>query len=50
VVAADLLAQSEHDVAARAILVSPDADFIARVNAEIAQQLSVLPTAETARW
>lgn len=49
VVAADLLAQAEHDTAARAILVSPDRAMIDMVDAEVARQLSVLPTAETAR-
>eukprot|EP00730_Choanoeca_flexa_P005395 TRINITY_DN11935_c0_g1_i3.p1 TRINITY_DN11935_c0_g1~~TRINITY_DN11935_c0_g1_i3.p1 ORF type:complete len:583 (+),score=159.24 TRINITY_DN11935_c0_g1_i3:216-1751(+) len=49
VVAADLLAQSEHDVAARAILVTPSSEFVDRVEAEVKRQLSVLPTAETAR-
>lgn len=47
-VAADLLAQSEHDVAARALLVSTSAEMIDAVDAEIERQLSVLPTAETA--
>ncbi|EGD73441.1 hisD [Salpingoeca rosetta] len=49
VVAADLLAQSEHDVAARAILVTPDKQVVDAVNAQVQQQLAVLPTADTAR-
>ncbi|EDQ85680.1 uncharacterized protein MONBRDRAFT_29130 [Monosiga brevicollis MX1] len=49
VVAADLLAQSEHDVAARAILVTPSSTLIEAVNKEVQRQLSTLPTAETAR-
>jgi phosphoribosyl-ATP pyrophosphohydrolase/phosphoribosyl-AMP cyclohydrolase/histidinol dehydrogenase len=48
VVAADLLAQAEHDTAARAILVSDSAALIAAVDVELAKQLAVLPTAETA--
>lgn len=50
IVAADLLAQSEHDVAARAILVTPSSAMIDAVEAEVKKQLSVLPTAETARY
>ena len=48
-VAADLLAQAEHDVAARAILVSKDEAMIEKVDAEIQRQLATLPTHETAR-
>ena len=49
VVAADLLAQSEHDVAARAILVSTSEEMIAAVDKEVQLQLATLPTADTAR-
>jgi histidinol dehydrogenase len=48
VVAADLLAQSEHDVDAIPILVTHDDGVIARVQAEITKQLETLSTAETA--
>lgn len=44
VVASDLLAQAEHDVEARPILLSTDADVITKVNAELQTQLAVLPT------
>jgi histidinol dehydrogenase len=42
-VAADLLAQAEHDKLAQAILVTTEEDLIADVQAEIAQQLATLP-------
>jgi len=48
-VAADLLAQAEHDEDARAFLVTTDRDLIQKVVVELEQQLEVLPTAETAR-
>jgi len=48
VVAADLLAQAEHDVEARPILVTTDAKVIANVNAALKRQLAVLPTREVA--
>jgi phosphoribosyl-ATP pyrophosphohydrolase/phosphoribosyl-AMP cyclohydrolase/histidinol dehydrogenase len=48
VVAADLLAQAEHDTAARAILVSTSQSVIDAVDAEIQAQLATLPTRETA--
>jgi histidinol dehydrogenase len=38
-VAADLLAQAEHDVLASAILLSPSADLIERVQLEVARQM-----------
>jgi histidinol dehydrogenase len=38
-VAADLLAQAEHDVMASAILLSPSADLIERVQLEVARQM-----------
>ncbi|KAK1738878.1 histidinol dehydrogenase [Skeletonema marinoi] len=43
IVAADLIAQAEHDVVARAILVSTDVDVIAKVNAEVERQVDCLP-------
>lgn len=48
-IAADLLAQAEHDPDALPILVSLDAALIDAVNGELAQQLSDLPTDEVAR-
>merc|ERR1719324_752502 len=39
VIAADLLAQAEHDTEARCILVTPDAQFIEKVNAALKEQL-----------
>jgi phosphoribosyl-ATP pyrophosphohydrolase/phosphoribosyl-AMP cyclohydrolase/histidinol dehydrogenase len=47
-VAADLLAQAEHDVDARAVLVATSADLVAAVDEELARQLAALPTAATA--
>jgi phosphoribosyl-ATP pyrophosphohydrolase/phosphoribosyl-AMP cyclohydrolase/histidinol dehydrogenase len=48
-VAADLLAQAEHDTDARAILVTTSAALIERVNMELDVQLADLPTTATAR-
>ena len=48
-VAADLLAQAEHDPQAAAVLITPDAKLAKRVSAEIDRQLAGLSTAETAR-
>lgn len=48
IIAADLLAQAEHDTDARANLIAFDAAMIARVNVELESQLESLPTAETA--
>ena len=48
-VAADLLAQAEHDSDALPILVTCDRGLSDRVEAEIARQLSALPTAAIAR-
>ena len=42
-VAADLLAQAEHDVSAQAILVTTDAGFGERVKDEVGKQLARLP-------
>eukprot|EP00455_Lapot_gusevi_P000897 TRINITY_DN10377_c0_g1_i4.p1 TRINITY_DN10377_c0_g1~~TRINITY_DN10377_c0_g1_i4.p1 ORF type:complete len:453 (-),score=132.79 TRINITY_DN10377_c0_g1_i4:79-1386(-) len=47
-VAADLIAQAEHDVDAVPIVVTTDASLIPRVEAELNRQLSTLPTASTA--
>lgn len=47
-VAADLLAQAEHDVEARPILVTTSESLIARVDAELDRQLAVLPRAAIA--
>ena len=48
VVAADLLAQAEHDPDARPFLVTTANDFAIRVREEIGEQLSELPTAPIA--
>jgi histidinol dehydrogenase/sulfopropanediol 3-dehydrogenase len=48
-VAADLLAQAEHDVDARPILVTTDRDLAGAVEDELAEQLTDLRTEETAR-
>jgi len=47
-VAADLLAQAEHDVEARAILVTTDSSVVKNVNRALRKQLSVLPTRNVA--
>lgn len=47
--AADLLAQAEHDPKAAAVLITTDAKLAKRVSAEIDRQLAGLSTAETAR-
>jgi histidinol dehydrogenase len=47
-IAADLLSQAEHDVAAQAILVTNDAGFAAAVEAAIETHLGQLPRAEIA--
>lgn len=43
VVAADLIAQAEHDVVARAILVTDDQGVVDRVEAEVRRQVQLLP-------
>lgn len=43
IVAADLIAQAEHDVAARAILVSTDDDMIHKIDKEVESQVDCLP-------
>ncbi len=47
-VAADLLAQAEHDVVAQSVLATTSRDFANKVALEIERQLAVLPTRETA--
>ncbi len=47
-IAADLLAQAEHDPAALPVLITTSADLVGRVEHEIDRQLRGLPTAETA--
>ncbi len=47
-IAADLLAQAEHDVGAQSILITDDASFAAAVEAAVERQLRTLPRAETA--
>jgi histidinol dehydrogenase len=47
-IAADLLAQAEHDVGAQAILITDDAPFAAAVEAAVERQLHTLPRGETA--
>lgn len=48
-IAADLLAQAEHDDDARPVLITTDPSLHARVEAELERQLATLPTAPTAR-
>ncbi|MBP5436589.1 MAG: histidinol dehydrogenase [Treponema sp.] len=48
-VAADLLAQAEHDVVAQAVMATPDAELAKKVAEEIERQLELLPTKEIAR-
>jgi histidinol dehydrogenase len=48
-VAADLLAQAEHDPLAAAVLLTDNPPFAQAVAAAVAEQLETLPTAETAR-
>jgi histidinol dehydrogenase len=47
-VAADLLAQAEHDAAAQAILMTDSAAFASRVEAEVERQLKALPRSDIA--
>ncbi|MGE0503759.1 MAG: histidinol dehydrogenase [Rhizobiaceae bacterium] len=47
-IAADLLAQAEHDAAAQSILITDDAGFGRAVEAAVERQLRTLPRAETA--
>jgi len=48
-VAADLLAQAEHDLMAAGILLTPSAALAGRVNAAVGRQLRALPRADVAR-
>ena len=48
-IAADLLAQAEHDAAAQSILITDDAAFAESVEAAVERQLQTLPRAETRR-
>ena len=48
-VAADLLAQAEHDVVAQPVLATPDESLARSVAAEIERQLETLPTKAVAR-
>jgi histidinol dehydrogenase len=48
-IAADLLSQAEHDLAAQAILVTDDAEFAIAVERAVARHLQRLPRAEIAR-
>ena len=48
-IAADLLAQAEHDAAAQAILITDDQDFARAVERAVEAELALLPRAETAR-
>ena len=46
--AADLLAQAEHDVAAQSILITDDAQLAVAVEGEVERQIALLPRGETA--
>ncbi len=48
-IAADMLAQAEHDVDASAILLTTSRELAAAVSVELERQLDVLPTANVAR-
>lgn len=48
-IAADLIAQAEHDDDARPILISLDAELVQQTETALHAQLAELPTAETAR-
>lgn len=48
-VAADLLAQAEHDVVAQPVMVCTNEDFAKKVSEEIEKQIETLPTKQTAR-
>jgi histidinol dehydrogenase len=47
-IAADLLAQAEHDASAQSILITDDADLAAQVEKAVAFQLKTLPRADVA--
>jgi histidinol dehydrogenase len=48
-IAMDLFSQAEHDEAAQAILMAPDADFIDRVAASLDRQLAAMPRRDVIR-
>src|ERR1700761_8131903 len=48
-IAADLLAQAEHDASAQSILITDDADLATNVERAVESQLKTLPRAEIAR-
>lgn len=48
-IAMDLFSQAEHDELAQAIMLCPDADYIARVEASIQKLLPTMPRADTIR-
>jgi histidinol dehydrogenase len=48
-IAVDLFSQAEHDEDAQSILVSPDADFLSRVEASIGRLLPEMPRADVIR-
>jgi histidinol dehydrogenase len=48
-VAADLLAQAEHDILSQVVLLAPNANYIAEVMQQIDTQLAELPRADIAR-
>ncbi|HJV53676.1 MAG TPA: histidinol dehydrogenase [Noviherbaspirillum sp.] len=48
-IAMDLFSQAEHDELAQSILVCPDADYIARVEASINRQLDAMPRKDVIR-
>lgn len=47
-IAADLLAQAEHDISAQSILITDDAEFGKSVEEAVIRQIKLLPRAETA--
>jgi histidinol dehydrogenase len=49
VIAADMLAQAEHDVTASAMLLTTSEDLASEVSLELERQLETLPTADVAR-
>lgn len=48
-IAADLLAQAEHDPASLPVLITTSSELVGRVEEQLARQLAGLPTAQTAR-
>ncbi len=48
-IAADLLAQAEHDVASMALLITPSLALAEEVRVELSRQLQTLPTRQTAQ-